>query len=456
MGHEDEHDPLDAPDREDDGGFDAAIEAAWSRFRVRLADRVDATETGGAVSLFAPELSQRIGRRPGLGILVAVDDVLTLEIDIHEGHREERLPRDQVDRAAARAVQVLRDELVVLHPSMLRAEGLEHDPAPPQPRSDHGGDHSGDHGGGLGGGPAGAGDPADPADRVTTPHDRDHLQELVDAALGRMLGEVRHDAEGDVPIRDGRSVCWVSVRDDRPVVELFAELVHDPTDPDAVRREVALLNEEHGSFKFVARGGAVVMRLEVLALPFCESHLVVSARLFTAVMDDLARRLAERVGGRLFLDDPEDGHGDEQAEGVDVVGPGAVVPAVPPAAAAPGPVPLDLGGLEVAGLVELLVLGPARPATVAGLFGHDRHQIIRQLVLLRSGSAGATVLRDHVEGAGLDLELVLTALRQALRLVSDGPRPGSGDVTRRRRSVQAPLVSEVDPGEDTLDLGWAG
>lgn len=450
MGHEDEHDPREDGAGGDDGGFDAAIEAAWSRFRVRLADQVDATVTGGAVSLFAPELSQRIGRRPGLGILVAVDDVLTLEIDVHEGRREERLPRDQVDRAAARAVEVLRDELVVLHPSMLRAEGLEHDPAPPQPRTDRGG----------GEGPAGADDPADPADRVVTPHDRGHLQELVDAALGRMLGEVRHDAEGDVPIRDGRSVCWVSVREDRPVVELFAELVHDPTDAGAVRREVALLNEEHRSFKFVARGGAVVMRLEVLALPFCESHLVVAARLFTSVMDDLARRLVERVGGSRFLDDDdddadgaEDGDG---TEGVDLVGPAAVVPGVPPASTAPGPVLLDLGGLEVAGLAELLVLGPVRPATVAGLFGHDRHQIIRQLVLLRTGSAGATGLRDHVEAAGLDLELVLTALRQALRLVSDGPRPGSGDVTRRRRSVQAPLVSEVDPGEDTLDLGWSG
>ncbi|VXC09591.1 T3SS (YopN, CesT) and YbjN peptide-binding chaperone 1 [Nocardioides sp. AX2bis] len=437
MGHEDEHDAQDRTG-DDDGGFDAAIEAAWSRFRVRLADRVDETETGGAVSLFAPELSQRIGRRPGLGILVAVDDVLTLGIDVHEGHREERLPRDQVDRAAARAVQVLRDELVVLHPSMLLAEGLEHDPAAPLPRTGQGEDPA-----------AGEGGPADPADRVTTPHDRDHLQELVDDALGRMLGEVRHDAEGDVPIRDGRSVCWVSVREDRPVVELFAELVHDPTDPDAVRREVALLNEEHDSFKFVARGSAVVMRLEVLALPFCESHLVVAARLFTSVMDDVARRLVERVGGSRFLDDPEE---PEEAEATE---PAPVDPVAAAAPAAPGPTVLDLGGLEVAGLVELLVLGPVRPATVAGLFGHDRHQIIRQLVLLRSGSAGAAGLREHAEGAGLDLELVLTALRQALRLVSDGPRPGTGDVARRRRSIQSPLVAEVDPGEDTLDLGWA-
>ena len=115
---------------------------------------------------------------------------------------------------------------------------------------------------------------------------------------------------------------------------------------------------------------------------------------------------------------------------------------------------LDHGALEVAGLVELLVLGPVRPATVAGLFGHDRHQIIRQLVQLRTGSAEAPGLRGLVTDAGLDLELVLTALRQALRLVSDGPRPGTGDVARRRRSVQAPLVAEVDAGEDTLDLGW--
>ncbi len=435
MGHEqDPYDPHGAD------GFDAAVEAAWSRFRVRLADRVDATATGGAVFLLVQDLPHAMGRRPGLGVSVEVDAELTLVIDVHDGWRHEVLPRDQVDRAAARVVEVLRAELGEIHPGMLVAEGLEEDPGAAAGPADRARD-----------GEEPAAGEADPGDRVTTPHDRDHLQELVDGALGRMLGEVRHDAEGDVPIRDGRSVCWVSVRDDRPVVELFAELVHDPADADAVRREVALLNEEHDSFKFVVRGDAVVMRHEVLALPFCESHLVVAARLFTTAMDDLARRLVERVGGSRFLDGSEE---------PDEVGPTPVTTAATevaptPVAITPGPVAMDHGALEVAGLVELLALGPVRPATVAGLFGHDRHQIIRQLVALRTGSAGWPGLRELVEDADLDLELVLTALRQALRLVSDGPRPGVGDVARRRRSVQSPLVTDVDAGEDTLDLGWS-
>lgn len=427
----------DQPDGDRAGGldeFDAAVETAWTRFRVRLADRVDATATGGAVFIFVPDLTHVTGRRPGLSVLVAVDDVLTLDIDVHQGHREEQLPRDQVDRVAARAVEVLRDELAVLHPSMVNAEGLEVDPGPPTPidrPASHGGEDPGE------------GDPADPADRVTTPRDRDHLQELVDGALGRMLGEVRHDPDGDVPIRDGSSVCWVGVRGDRPVVELFAELVHGAADPVAVRREVALLNEEHEAWKFLERGDAVVMRTELLALPFCESHLVVAARLFTEAMDDLARHLVERVGGHRFL---------EEEAGPDPGG--GCAPDAPSDDPAPPPVLDEHGQLEVAGLVELLVLGPVRPATVAGLFGHDRHQIIRQLVALRTGS-GVTDVRRLVAETGVDVELVLTALRQALRLVSDGPRPGTGDVPRRRRSVQSPLMADIDPGEDTLDLGWS-
>lgn len=433
MGHEQDRPDDDREDGLDE--FDAAVERAWTRFRVRLADRVDATATGGAVFIFVPDLTHVTGRRPGLGVLVAVDDVLTLDIDVHEGHREEQLPRDQVDRAAVRAVEVLREELAVLHPSMVSAEGLEVDPDPPPPTARPASREAEDPG-------TSEGDPADPADRVTTPRDRDHLQELVDGALGRMLGEVRHDPDGDVPIRDGSSVCWVSVRGDRPVVELFAELVHDAADPAGVRREVALLNEEHEAWKFVERGDAVVMRAELLALPFCESHLVVAARLFTEAMDDLARHLVERVGGRRFL---------EADAGPDPRGGGADGRSDEPA---PAPVLDEHGQLEVAGLVELLVLGPVRPATVAGLFGHDRHQIIRQLVALRTGS-GVPGVRRLVDESDVDVELVLTALRQALRLVSDGPRPGTGDVPRRRRSVQSPLVADVDPGEDTLDLGWS-
>lgn len=416
------------------GVFDAATEAAWTRFRVRLADRVDATPACGALMIFVPDPPVQGLRRPGLGVMVEVDDVLTLVIDVDEGCRQEELPRGEVDRAAARVVQVLRDELGQLHPCLLVAEGLEEDQdaasaawpvAAGESRPEPGAGEEGQ---------------ADPADRVTTPRDRDHLQELVDAALGRMLGEVRHDPDGDVPIREGASVCWVSVRGDHPVVELFAELVHDPVDPVAVRREVALLNEEHERWKFVVRGEAVVMRTELLALPFCEAQLVVTARLFTEAMDDLARHLVERVGGHRFLEEPE-GEETDQPPDQPVDQPGAV----------PAPVPEDRGALETAGLVELLVLGPVRPATVAGLFGHDRHEIIRQLVAVRTGAAAVL---DAAEGAGVDVELVLTALRQALRLVSDGPRPGSGEVGRRRRSVQSALLVDVDPGDDTLDLGW--
>jgi hypothetical protein len=100
----------------------------------------------------------------------------------------------------------------------------------------------------------------------------------------------------------------------------------------------------------------------------------------------------------------------------------------------------------MSGLIELLHLDRVRAATVAGLFDHDRVEIIRQLVRIRRGEQSCG---DH------DEEIVLEALRKALRYVADG-EPSAHAVTPEPGppTVQEALLE--DPGaDDPLDLGWS-
>jgi len=149
------------------------------------------------------------------------------------------------------------------------------------------------------------------------------------------------------------------------------------------------------------------------AWPFAPAQLRVAVRQLSEGLDDLARDVAARVRGQRFLD----------------------------------PVPDREAPSALVGLLELLYEGPAKPRLVAALFDNDRHQIIRQLVRLRTGLDDAG---EH------DLDLVLGQLRAALRYVADDrPAPG-GRRTRPTRPPRTRQLSLLPEGEDTLDAGAWG
>ena len=230
---------------------------------------------------------------------------------------------------------------------------------------------------------------------------------------GLLDGPLHHDGDGDVPIVVGRSVLYVRVLADRPAVELFAELVIGVEDLDRAAQEVAILNRSHPIAKFCLRDDRVVMSYALHAWPFAPAQLRVAVGHLGEGLDELARDVAARVRGHRFRD----------------------------------PVPDRLVHPALVGLLELLYDGPARPRVVAALFDNDRHQIIRQLVRLRTGLDDAG---EH------DLDLVLGQLRAALRFVADDRSAPAGRRIRPPRPPRTRQLSLLPEGEDTLDAGTWG
>ena len=268
----------------------------------------------------------------------------------------------------------------------------------------------------------GGGGPDEPV--VEFPESQDDLRAMVDRALAVMFEEpVRHDGDGDVPVIAGQSAIFVRVVADAPFVELYSELVVEVTDADRAILEIGILNRDHPFAKFRLRDDTVVMSHRICAFPFAASQLRGLLAKLMDEIDDLARDLAARVDGRRFFD----------------------LPAQPPAidesvSDADAPYP------SLVGLLEMLHDGPAKPAQVAALFDNDRHEVIGQLVRLRTGV-------DRADGH--DLELVLGQLRAALRHIAD-----ANSIPVRRplppKPVRSHQPSLLPEREDALDVGlWS-
>ncbi|MCW2814198.1 MAG: hypothetical protein JWN84_1653 [Nocardioides sp.] len=413
----------------------AQADAAWTAFRQRLADHL-ATMVDGAelvvsyVDLTDSDLPPYVDVLSADGglVLTAASDAflpdespLTVEqvdllvglgwlppdVDVDRQGFELEVPQREADRAAVLLVRTLSEVHGVPHPAFLDAEGLEINGPIVAVATE-----------------PGASDEAESPDDAAAhafvmPMTVTHLEELVEAALGAVFPDVRHDEEGDIPLRSGHSVLFVRVRHDRPAVELFAHVVLRPTDPDRLPLELGLLNRDQELWRFHALDDRVVMSYELVTTPFAAQQLLHVVHRFLADVDDVAADLVARVGGRRFLE------------------------AVRARRTSPAPVVDD--ELPIVGLLELCHLGRPRTRAVAELFDHDRSAIIRQIIRIRSG-------QQHCDGH--DEDVVLTALRKALRLVSDGRESGPVAVPSRPRTVQPSLLADDDLDEDTLDLGW--
>lgn len=414
--------------------LEAATEAAWVGFRGRLADHIATMDDddvtlvvfGGAVD---DDAGDDQGSPPYVQLCAFGDDLVQVEAASNHyladacrlsGEDEATLvslgweePDEQdgwenynaaferrcADEVAVLLIDTLRTVYAVPHPAFLLAGGLEVDPEAPALVAD-----------------AAPAPDFDEDELEGIPTSPDHLQAMVDAALAPLFPDLKHDDDGDIPITSGSSLVFVRVVAGRPCVELYAEIVIGPQQLERLDQELVMLNAAHPLWKFARRDELVVMTHELMALPFAAFGLRTLVTRFVDEVDQLAGDLASRVGGRRFF----------EAEPVE-----------------------DELDLLLAGLLELLHLDRVRPSTVAGLFDHDRLEIIRQIVRIRSGQQSCD---------DLDEDVVLTALRKALRLVSDGePAPKPLPPKPRRRSVQEPLLEGVeglDP-EGSFDLGWS-
>ena len=263
----------------------------------------------------------------------------------------------EADRLAWMSVRSLREVYGCLHPSFLTLAGVDEEPSEPaEPAA------------------------SDDEEQVVFPADRDDLREHVIRAISHWLvtDEVNVDNDGDVPIRVGESVLFVRVLEDKPAIDVFAEIVIKPVHGDRLPVELDILNRAHPLAKFYLNGETVMMRHRLVAAPFVPAQLRRVLDTLSDDVDEIAAQLVRRVGGHRFLDRPQ-----------------------------PIPVPEDC--LPMVGLLELMESGRVASSTVVELFEHSRREIVRMIVSVRTG------VRDCGEH---DEEEVLEHLRRGLDLVA--------------------------------------
>lgn len=370
--------------------YEQEVRAAWRRFRQWLADRVDVLEGEIRIS-WGTDLEHYADVYAEVDSAVVVSTV--------QGEIDGQYRREDCDKVAALVVAEVRKH--VLHPTFLQVAGQEWvDPVAPAARPDV--------------------DVAPVEPLAVSVRSAEHLKELVETAVERLTGEpLSHDGHGDVAMRAGWTVLFVSVADDDPVVTLEAHLVKDVRDPDRLGLELNRLNRFY-PFTFVYEDGLVKMCERIVAQPFAPAQL----RSVVAEMLVSAEEVSEGLAARL--------------DGIEVLAterPVRLMPSRRPALPDPHPSLLTL--------VELLHAGLPTPAEVAQLFGRDRTLLTQQIGVLRDSGV---VCPPDLKPGGLEV------MRQALHVVVAAEAAEAARDTqhgRRRSSHQLTLL----PDEDTLDGG---
>jgi hypothetical protein len=195
---------------------------------------------------------------------------------------------------AEAAVGAIRDVFGVPHPSFLIATGLDGDPTGPAE---------------LLGLPRPVLDEPSPVDDeplAVQPADRDHLVELVDAALVPVFGGLPvHDDDGNIPIRSGSAMVFVRVDADGPYVELFSPILVGVRGSPLALERISQLNRWVRFVSFGWDGGTVHASMHLYCRPFVPKHLRHAVAVLTSVADRLDDELRLGLGGRAFFGEDE-------------------------------------------------------------------------------------------------------------------------------------------------------
>lgn len=310
---------------------------------------------------------------------------------------------------AGTAVATIRDVFGIPHPSFLIAAGGE---------------------GGMDGAAASLGlprpapeePPTDDAEPIAIePVDRDHLIELVDAALVSVVGGVpAHDDDGDIPIRSGSAIVFVRVAEDGPFIELFSPVLVDVEGSPLALERISQLNRWVRFVSFGWDSGTVHASMHLYCHPFVPEHLRHAVGVLTSVADRLDDELRLGLGGRRFFGD-EEGDGTGGSPGADSSG---------------DHTDLDDGELPEA-LITMMQLnantdGAVSAEEAADICGRSRRDILRyiriaeeQVIEWRSSAEEALGAGDNDEWAactreGKSWQTTVDLLRSALRLVARG------------------------------------
>lgn len=326
-------------------------------------------------------------------------------------------PVADAPRLAVIAVRVLRDVLGIPHPAFLEPNQTCEDPTVDTSWVD------------------------EDEPEVTTPRDRDHLQELVDRALAPVFGQMpRHDDDGDIPVTAGTAMLFVRVLPQVPVVQLFSCVVEQVSDLDAAAFEVGVLNRDSLFIRWVLLDDRVMAYVNLPSYPFVPEHLRSVVAHMSNTVDEVDDDLAVRVGGRRAF---EPDHGDDGA---------------------PAPVPAPATQETHPAMHTLLELDAESPGSVdpdlaASICGHDRDLILalitdtsEQEIAWREAHDEALMGDDGEEAAACRHEMehaerTTNLLRRALRIVVEAERDArrSARPSSRRRPVRPPKDADVTP-----------
>ena len=306
----------------DDFDIDRSIAAAWTEFQGRLGEIVSMIDesadltigTGPAedgapfVRLSSPRPHVVRGEAAGNAVLgedfqLRPDQLATLDAlgwqppgmdDDGGGDANFWFEHDQddADRASALVVGALRDAYGVQHPIFLApdqlAELLQPTPAPVES-------------------PTGTLVPPELALVPQLPRNQQHLDELVDAELGRMFGyPPLHDSEGDVAIRVGSTMLFLRTAPDAQEVVVFAAVVHDVAGRSRAAEVLNDLNVAARWVKFQLVRDRVFVTVSVLARPFVAAHLQQAVQILAETADGIDDELAVKLGGRTTFDNRDE------------------------------------------------------------------------------------------------------------------------------------------------------
>ena len=305
----------------DDFDIDKSIAAAWTEFQVRLSEIVsmidesaDLTIGTGSAGDGAPFL-RLSSPRPhvvrceaasnavlGEDFQLKPDQLATMEAlgwqppsadnDLAGANFWFEHDQDDADRISELAVGALSDVYGVQHPIFLApdqlAELLQPTPAPVERI-------------------AVATGPPEHDLVPLMPRDQRHLDELVDAELGRMFGYPPiHDTEGDVAIRVGSTMLFLRTAPDAQEVVVFAAVVHDVAGRSRAAEVLNDLNVEARWVKFQLVRDRVFVTVSMLARPFVPAHLHQAVQILAETADGIDDELAVKLGGRTTFNDPDE------------------------------------------------------------------------------------------------------------------------------------------------------
>lgn len=302
--------------------LDAMVDQAWREFRAKVADGLEALPSGRLRIVFSEDAGREgspyvdvAGNGETVRILVPVNKRLaeSHRIGVEQKRRLRELGlrkidecppgtrgaiRDvhQVEETASIVTAVLRDVYGVLHPTFLEAYEI-----------------------GWGSEPREEFVPASEPVGAVYPDDQQQLDALVEDAVSEVAEQPPfRDDDGDLAVVTGTSVVYVHTAQREPLIRIFAVMVLGLTDVAAADAVVGELNRDVDGVKFERRDEQIIASMDLVAYPFAREHLQM---LLAHVCEVVSRRdldVAERVGGRVFLDVRNfNGHDDEAEDDTD-------------------------------------------------------------------------------------------------------------------------------------------